>query len=157
MINMELDYIDMLNRQYQGGKWLKAALLIESRSPLVEKYFVEHEDPITFQGRTSIPLHMFWEGLKTSVGMPTEGSNIALSNLGNQVVKYLGKNMDPSGLEVTLQLLHLDLLNTLTRPYERYFKIIAARADQNMAVFVLGRQFGRNRLPRRMIFADEMT
>jgi hypothetical protein len=133
----------------------KAAILFETA--VVKKYWAEHEDPIVYGGNTYQPLHMFWEGLKTSVGMPTEGSNVALSNLGNVVVKYLGKDIDPSGMEVTLQLLHLDLLNTLTRPYERYFKIIACRADPSLAVFVLGRQFGRNRLPRRMIFADEMT
>ena len=148
------DYIDMLNRQYQGGKWIKAVILTET--PLVKRYWAEHEEPIVFAGNTYQPLRMFWEGLKTSVGMPTEGSNVALSNLGNVVVKYLGKDLDPSGMEVTLYLLHLDLLNTLTRPYERFFKVIAARADQSLAVFVLGRQFGRNRLPRRMIFADEM-
>ena len=153
MIQYELDYIDKINAQYEGGKWIKTAILVESAS--VTNYWAEHEDPIVFAGHSYQPLHQYWEGVKTSVGMPIEGGNVALSNTGNVVVKYL-KTLDPSGLAVTLQLLHLDLLNKITRPYERYFKIMSAKADMNVAVFTLGREFGKNRLPRRMIQADEM-
>jgi len=153
MIDLELDYIDKLNAQYSAGKWIKGVILVES--PGVKQYWAEHEDPITFAGNVYGSLHMYWEGMKTSVGMPIEGANVALSNVGNVVVKYL-KTMDPSGMLVTLQLLHLDLLNKITRPYERYFKILGAKADLNLAVFTLGREFGKNRLPRRMIMADEM-
>jgi len=137
----------------ESGKWIKAVILTES--PGVVTRWAEHEDPIVFAGNNYLSLHMFWENLKASVGMPIEGSNVALSNVGNQVVKYL-KTVDPSGMLVTLQLLHLDLLGKITRPFERYFKVLGCKADLNLAVFTLGREFGKNRLPRRMIQADEM-
>jgi hypothetical protein len=119
------------------------------------RYWAEHEDPIIFKGNTYLPLHMFWSSIKTSVGMPTDGDQVALSNLGNVVVRYI-KDFDPTSLPVTLQLLHLDLLNTVTRPYERYYKILSMKADINLAMFTLGRQLGKNKLPRRLIHAEEM-
>src|SRR5215510_2941367 len=97
MLDLELEYIDRINRQYESGKWIKTAMLTES--PGVVTYWAEHEESITYQSHVYTPLAMYWEGWRTSVSMPTEGSNIALSNVGNQVVKYL-KTLDPSGMAI---------------------------------------------------------
>jgi len=153
-IIFENDFIDRLNRTSGKGKVIKAAILTETLSPLVKKYWADHEEPITFQGNTYQPLHMFWENVKTGVGMTSEGANIGLSNLGNQVVKYL-KEIDPTGNQVVLQMFNLDLIATMTRPWQRLFKVLAVRADTNAAVFILGRDFGRNKITRGVLTADE--
>lgn len=154
MIDFNADYIARLNAQYQKGKFLKACIVTESISPLVKRYFVHHEDPITFEGQNYVPLAMYWDSVKTSMSMPTEGMNVALSNIGNQVVRYL-KEIDITGNEVVLQLIHLDLLSTLTSYWRRKAQVRAVRADLNAAVFVLGRQLGQNQLPRRVMLAEE--
>ena len=119
------------------------------------RYWADHQDSFTFAGNVYTPLRMLWTGLQTSVGMPTSGSTVALSNVANQVVHYLNE-IDPSGMAVILQLLHIDLLSSLTKFKEGSFKILSTRADMTAAVFTLGRELGKNRLPRRMILADEM-
>lgn len=156
MLSFEPDYLDKINAQYEGGKWLKTAIVTESISPLVKRYWVDHEDQIIYGGNTYDPLPMYWEGIKTSVGMPTEGASVALSNLGNIVWKYM-KVIDPSAMPVVLQLLHLDLLSIITRPYERYYKVRNAKGDQSAVLFTLGRELGQNKLPRRVIMPEEMT
>lgn len=147
------DYVDRLNRQYDKGKFLKAVRLNET--PGLDSYWVDHEEPIDFEGHTYKPLHMFWDKIKTSGSMPTDGPEVALSNVGNQVVKYL-KTMDVTGNVIYLQLIHLDLLASLSPNYwKRKLKIMSVKADINAAVFTLGRYLGRNRLPRRVILSDE--
>ena len=154
MISFSNDYVDRLNRQYEKGKFIKAVILTESTSPLVKKYWADHEDPIVFQGQTYNPLSMFWDQIKTSGTMMDMGAEVALSNIGNQVVEYI-KDIDITGNEVIMQLLHLDLLSTLTSHWKRKLKVLAVRADVNVAIFTLGRELGRNRLPRRLILPEE--
>jgi len=156
LIQFGSDYIDVLNRQYTAGKFLKAVIFTENISPLVNRFWVDHEEGIVYQGNTYVPLHMFWNSIKASMGMSTEGSAVAISNVGNIAVKYL-KEIDPSGMPVVLQLLHIDLLTTLTNPYTRYFKVIGVSADESAAVFTLGRELGKNKLPRELILADEAS
>lgn len=129
-------------------------MVTENLSPLTVRYFVDHEESITFEGHTYTPLHMYSDKLKTSMGMQTETAEIALSNVGNQVVKYL-REIDISEMPCMLQLLHLDLLGTLTQYWHRSFKILGVRADQTLAVFMLGREIGRNQLPRDVLTAVE--
>lgn len=153
MQTFDADYIDKLNSTYQGGKFLKAVVVTENVSPLVQKYWVDHEKEIEFEGHTWTPLHMRWDNIKTSQSMPIEGATISVSNLGNQAIRYI-KTVDISGNEVVLKLLHLDLLSTLTNYWTRRFKILSIRADVHAATFTCGRTLGRNRLPRNVYLKD---
>jgi hypothetical protein len=152
MFAFDDDYIDRLNRTREAGKFLKAVTLTESISPLVKKYYVDHEETIVFGGNTYERLHMQWQSLKTSAN-PAEGATVSVSNIGGEVIKYL-KEFDITGNEVVLELLHLDLLSTLTNYWKRRYKILAARYDVLTATFDVGRQLGRNRLPRGVILKD---
>src|SRR4030095_16747064 len=152
-IQYQLDYVDLLNRQYGAGKFIKAVVLTEGLSPLVVKYFADHEDSITFQGHAYTPLHMLWDQIKTNAGMSMEGADVAGSNLANIAVRYL-KEIDIAGNPVTLQLLHLDMLSVLTNYWTRYFKVLGVRADDHAAIFSVGRYLGRNRLPRNVLTVE---
>ena len=156
MINYDPDYIDKLNAQYESGKWIKAAIVTETVSPPVKRYFADHETPIQFDGNTYEPLSMRWDNIKTSQSMPTDGAEVALSNITGQVTAYI-KEFDITGNQIVIQLLHLDLLSTLTSSdkYRRQFKVLGVRYDNLAAIVTVGRNLGRNRLPRGIILADE--
>src|SRR5688572_5033487 len=101
MQNFDGDYIDRLNRTYRGGKFIKAVVVTESLSPLVKKYWADHETPIQFAGQSYEPLHMLWEGIKTSQSMLTAGASVAVSNLGNHAIQYI-KEIDITGAPILL-------------------------------------------------------
>lgn len=149
MIIFDDDYVARLNANYSGGKFIKAVILTEDTVGPVLKYWVDLETTIDFDGHTYEPLHMRFDNIKTSQGMPTEGANISVSNLGNQAIRYV-KNLDISGNPVTVQILHLDLLSTLTNYWQRRYKVLGVQADRQTATFSVGRQLGRNRLPRKV-------
>lgn len=144
------DYVDKLNRLHRGGKFLKTAIVWEEYDPLTQTFWVDHEEPVVYDGNTYTPLHMRWDGIKNSLAMPTQGSEIALSNIGNQVVKYV-KQLDITGNDIVIALLHLDLLGSLQKHWKRRYKILTVNADREVAVFTVGRQLGRSRLPRNII------
>lgn len=156
MIQFQNDYVDRLNRQYNKGKFIKAVIVTTNPTviPATKEYWADHEDAIVFNGNTYQPLAMHWGQIKTTTTMSMQGAEVALSNIGGQVVEYL-KTTDITGNEVIMQLLHLDLLATLTNHWQRKLKVLAVRADVNVAVFTLGRELGRNRLPRRLILPEE--
>lgn len=154
MIEFGNDYIDRLNRTYKGGKWLKAVILTENPEGPVLKYKVDHEESIVFQGNTYEPLHMRWDNIKTSHGMPTEGATISVSNITSEATNYV-KQVDISGNQIIIQLLHLDLLSTLTSYWQRKYKVLGVQADVRVATFTVGRQLGRNRLPRKVFLRDQ--
>jgi hypothetical protein len=150
------DFLDNLNRTSGRGKLIKAVQVTES--PGTIKYWADHEDSFVFEGHTYVPLAMFWQGIKNSVGMPAEGATVGLSNIGNKVIKYV-KDVDITGNPVVLQLLPFDLLlmssAPLTSYWKRRFNLLSVKADVNAAVFSCGRDLGKNRLPRRLIFPEE--
>lgn len=149
------DFIDNLNAVSGKGKLIKAVQIQES--PGTVKYWADHEDPFVFEGHTYQPLAMLWQGIKNNVGMPAEGASVALSNIGGQVIKYI-KELDITGNPVVLQLLPYDLLMSsvpLTSYWKRRFNLLSVKADVNAAVFSCGRELGKNRLPRRLIFPEE--
>jgi hypothetical protein len=157
----DTDYITKLNLNYGAGKFLKAVILTETYEPLVKTYWIDHEDPLVFQGNTYSPIHMLWKGIKASAGMPTEGFQVVVSNLPSmdakgeisQAGRYI-KHIDVSGNEIIIQLLHLDLLATLTQYWKRKAKVLAIKADINAVAFSVGRSLGHERLPRSVILKD---
>lgn len=148
------DYVDKLNAQYSGGRFIKAVELIEDYTGPVVKYFADHETAITFNGQTYQPLRMHWENIKTSNMMPIDGATVTVSNLGNLAVEYL-KRTDITDNEVTLRLLHEDLLNQLTGHWSRKAFILAVTGDVSIVTFTVGRRLGRNVLPRKVFTAVE--
>ena len=154
MLDLSQDFVDKLNAQYSGGRFVKTVILTESYGPTVNKYWADYEDGLTFNGNFYEPLRMKWEGLKTSQGMPTEGSSVTVSNLGNQAIKYV-KILDITGNDVVLRLLHEDLLDNLTGYWQRKLKVIGVSGDPSVATFVVGRQLGKNKLPRKVFLKSE--
>jgi len=153
--NYDRDYIDSLNKVYRGGKFIKAIVLTENPVGPVRRYWADHEEAISFAGNTYEPLHMRWDNIKTSASMPIEGASISVSNLTGAVRRYI-REIDITGNEVIIQLLHLDLLATLTTYWQRKGKVLAGpSADVLTGTFIVGRQLGRNRLPRKVFLRSD--
>lgn len=148
-------YIEKLNKRYGKGNFLKAIVFTESTSPLVKKYWVDHQQEITFQGNVYERLHMKWQNIKASSGMDLEGANISVSNLARKAEDYV-ETIDIKGNEVIIQLLHLSLLNTLTSFYQRLFRVMAVSADVMNITFTVGRDLGRgHQLPPEVMLKED--
>jgi len=138
-----------------GGKFLKAVQLVENPVGPVVKYFVDHERSIIFDGNTYNPLPMEWSGLDINQGMTLPTMRVAVPNLGGEVVDYL-EELDVLENDVTLLLLHLDLLGDTTAFDKLLFQIQGISGDQLVAVLDLGINVGiEDRIPREVITTDE--
>jgi hypothetical protein len=155
MFNFDDEYLNKLNARYGKGQFLKAVVFTESTSPLVKKYWVDHQQEIVFQGHTYERLHMKWQNIKASSGMALEGANISVSNLARKAEDYV-ETLDIKGNEVLIQLLHLSLLDTLTAFYQRLFRVMAVRADAMSITFTVGRDLGRgHQLPAQVMLKED--
>ena len=146
------DYIDKLNAAYSSGLFLRAAILTVSLSPLVKRYFVDFERSITFAGNVYEILPMKWLSVKSSSGMSLSTVEVVVSNIGDQVTEYQ-EETDITGNPCTLQIVHLDLLSTLTNFWQRLFDVQFVRAKPRVqASIILGRNIGlEDDLPRRVM------
>ena len=152
MLLLSSEFIQRLNAQYQGGLFVKVVELVEDpdAGPLI-RYFVDHTEPITWNGNTYNPLHMAWDNIKTSAGMPIDAATISISNIeyGGVPAQYI-KTIDVTDNEVTLRILHLDLLNEITGHWVRTGTVLAVSGDVSVITFTVGRRLGRNVLPRKI-------
>lgn len=141
MLILDEAYIAKINARMGGGRILKAAILTETKTPLVKRYFVDNEEPITFGGNIYQPLHMVWSGMKANAGMQLDGMAVTVSNLGGLVESYAYR-LDISGNDVELQILHEDLLSTLVNFKSLRFKVLTVSAEDAAVTFQIGRTWG---------------
>lgn len=141
MLLLDDAFIARINAKLGGGRILKAVVLTETKAPLVKRYFVDNDAAIVFEGHTYEPMHMVWSGMKSNAGMQLDGMSIAVSNLGGLVESY-AYQLDISGNDVELQVLHEDLLQTLTNYKKLRFKILQVAADDKTVNFEIGRTWG---------------
>ena len=159
MLAVTPEYLEKLNSQYRGGMFLRAVDLVgaDPDGNTLLQYFVDHSEPITFNGNTYVPLRMSWDNLKTSQSMPMDGCTVTVSNVGPVgilMTNYL-KTIDITDNEVTLRLLHLDLLSQTTGHWQRRGFILAVQGDASAVTFTVGRRLGRSVLPRKVFLANE--
>ena len=149
MLALTDEYIAKLNATTSGGIFIKTVEFVEDYTGPVMRYFVDHTESIVFNGNTYLPAKMVWENLKTSHGMTIDAATISVANLGGLVGKYI-KEIDLSDNDVTMRLLHLDLLSQLTGHWSRRGFILSVGASVSVVTFTVGRRLGRNVLPRKV-------
>jgi hypothetical protein len=154
MLILDDAYVRKLTANYEGGRFIKTVELVENPVGPVISYWANNPEPITWNGHTYSPIMMMWDNIKTSQGMNIEAATISVSNLAGLVGKYI-KQIDVTGNEVTLRLLHADLLNKITGHWERRAKIISIKANQTIMIFSIGRWLGRGVLPRKIYTQTE--
>jgi hypothetical protein len=154
MLILDDAYLRKLTAHYEGGRFIKTVELVEDATGPVISYWAHNPEPITWNGNTYQPIVMMWDNMKTSQGMSIDAAAITVSNLAGLAGKYI-KQIDVTGNEVTLRLLHADLLNNITGHWERRAKVMAIKADQSALIFSVGRWLGRGVLPRKIYTQSE--
>ena len=149
MLALTDEYIAKLNATTSGGIFIKTVEFVEDYTGPVMRYFVDHTESIVFNGNSYLPLKMSWDNLKTSNAMTIDAATISVSNLGGYAGKYI-KEIDISDNDVTMRLLHLDLLSQTTGHWQRRGFILSAAGDVSSVTFTVGRRLGRNVLPRKV-------
>jgi len=147
------DYIARLNARHAGGVFFKAAVIVVDGSTTL--YVADINESITFDGHAYERLAMRWEGnAQTSQGsLPTV--SVTVSNVTGRVGTYLEQQI-LIGCDVTLQLLHLDLLATVTDQDAVKLQVMAVQWNRQQAVFTLGVNLAlQEMLPRFVITAAE--
>jgi hypothetical protein len=147
------DYIARLNARHFGGVFFKAAVIVVDGFTTL--YFADLNETVTFDGHTYERLAMRWEGnSQTSQGsLPTV--SVTVSNVNGRVGTYLEQQI-LIGCDVTLQLLHLDLLATVTDQDAVKLQVMAVQWNRQQAVFTLGVNLAlQEMLPRHVITASE--
>jgi len=148
-------YIDRLNRDTEQGIFFWALILTETTSPLKKRYFVDHDRPITFAGNTYQPIAMALSDYEISRTMQLPSVRVSIPNFGQRVEVETGvfrgavdyvEEIDVLEHDVTLQLLHLNLLGDANAKDETALKIQSIEGDDSVAVFTLGVGAGQDDL-----------
>lgn len=155
MLILDDAYVQKFTAQYSGGRFIKTVELVEDPTPPATiSYWAMNPEPVIWNGKTFQPIFMTWANLKISQAMSIEAAAVAVSNLAGYAGKYV-KQIDVTGNQVTLRLLHADLLNQITGHWERTAKVMSIKADQSMVAFTIGRWLGRGVLPRKIYTQTE--
>ena len=152
------DYVERLNQQYGPGIFLKAVEVVESVSPLTVQRFVEHHESITYDGNTynKVP-YMFWSGVSFSHDMKLPSASISVLTADDQVISWV-EEMDIRENDVTMRILHKDLLNDLSANDSLTLQLKASSSDEEsgLVVFTLGLNAGlKDQLPRNLLLASD--
>jgi hypothetical protein len=130
------EWINRLNSTHSGGLFFKAAVLeVDDDTTL---YFSDTQDPITFDGNVYTPLQMVWAGQETSAEMPLPSVKVTVPDINGAVGAFL-ETTSLNGRDVTLQLLHRDLLSVVTDVDTVQLQVMLIELKpQEAAVFTLG-------------------
>lgn len=103
-------FLDHLTRTYDAGVWVQGAVVHHEAG---NDYWVNHAEPVVFQGHTYAPLSMAWEGVEQSSAMSLPGVQVTVDNIAGQAEAYIDR-ISLLGKAIDLQIFHLDLLDLPT-------------------------------------------
>jgi hypothetical protein len=150
------EWIAELNRTTKGtGMFVKAVIVFVELDGSDNRYFVDAQREVVFQGNTYAPLWMRWEGLEVSTQLQLPTVRVTVPNLGGEVIDYL-EEVDLLGHLVVLRIFYLDLMERLEDFDDVTLQIIAIEGDLQAVTFTLGMDVSlREALPRHVITRTE--
>lgn len=147
------DWLSRLNAKHSGGVFVKAAIL--SITDVLTGYYADTQRAITFDGNAYSPMPMSWQGTEQNSGMQLPSVQVVIPTIDGQVGTFL-ENNDLRGRDVTLQLLHLDLLSMVTDVDKVRLQVMMVEWDWQVATFTLSLNLGlQEQLPRHVITKAE--
>jgi len=105
-------WIARLNAQHGGGRFFRAAI-VELIVGSDTRYVADVTDPFTFNSQLYTPLPFRVEGLELTSQRELPRISISVSNITGAISEVLEAS-SPIGNDIILQLLHEDLLGTVT-------------------------------------------
>jgi len=155
MKNFGPQWIDRLNRQNSGGIFFLAAIL--EVGPGDTRRYADTQRQITFNGQNYIPLPLRVEGMGQSSQQTLPTVKLTVPNITGEVGEFL-ETTDILGHDVTLQILHLDLLGDVTNQDSIRLQVLAVPWNDQAATFQLGLNLAlTEQLPRHLISAREFA
>lgn len=146
-------YLARLNAHYNGGVLLRAAVL--SIDDMTTGYYVDAHDPVTFNGNEYIPIPMRWQGIGQNSQRDLPRVSVTVSNVDGQVGAFL-ETTSLLGRDVTIQLLHADLLATVTDVDSIRLQILLVEWTDMQATFTAGLNLAlTEQIPRRVVTRAE--
>lgn len=143
------EWIAALNARHTGGVFFRAAIVQLSQD--VTGYFADVTDPIIFDGQTYTPLPMVWDGVGQNSQRSLPRLSITVPNVDGQIGAFL-ETASVIGNDVTLQLLHLDLLADVSNVDAATLQIVAVEWTDSQATFTLGLNLAlTENLPRHVV------
>lgn len=147
------NWIARLNAQHSGGVFIKAAILVVDGS--TTKYYADVHDAITFDGNQYSPLPMVWEGEAQAASMELPSVRVTVPNVDGAVGAFV-ETTNVLGNDVTLQILHLDLLSVVTDVDKVTLQVMLIEWNGEMATFTLGINLALDQqLPKHVITRSE--
>lgn len=149
------DWITRLNAQHSGGLFFLAAVLVVG--PGDTRRYADTQRPIVFDGQTYTPLPLRVEGMGQSSQQSLPTVKLTVPNITGEVGEFL-ETTDILGHDVTLQILHLDLLGDVTNQDSIRLQVLAVPWNDQAATFQLGLNLALSeQLPRHLISAREFS
>jgi hypothetical protein len=146
------EWIRQLNAQHSGGVFFLAAVLA---FPGDTRYVADVQHPIVFNGNTYTPLPLQLEGVEQTTQQTLPTVRLRTANVHGIIGQFL-ETTSILGVDVTVQLLHLDLLGAVANQDSLQLQIMAAEWDDQVATVHLGLNLGlQETLPRHLITAAE--
>lgn len=115
------------------------------------QYYADTQDALTFDGQEYTPLPMQWQGVGQNSQRDLPRITVTVPNVDGQVGAFL-ETTSLLGRQVTLQLLHADLLATVTDVDRQRLQIVLVEWTDTQAVFTCGLSLGLTaQSPRRVV------
>jgi hypothetical protein len=147
------EWVARLNAQHGGGVFFKAAIV--TVDDLTTNYYADVHDPVTFNSNLYLPLPMAWEGNEQTAQMSLPSIRVTVPNISGAVGAYL-ETTSLLGRDVTLQLLHQDLLSVVTDVDTVQLQVMMVEWGEQAAVFTLGLNLAlTEQLPRGVVTRAE--
>lgn len=135
------EYINELNKQSRGGIFVKAVDVVEDPGTSTIRYFVDHEQPITFNGNIYSPIFMDWSGFEVEHTMQLPQMGVTVPALKDQVITW-AEEMDVRENDIFFRILHLSLLSDPVAQHQFRLQIQTITGDQGVAIFNCGMNLG---------------
>jgi hypothetical protein len=148
-------FIQRLNAVSGTGRILKAIILVENPVGPVTKYYVDNDEDIIFDGNTYKAMPMRWSGVEMNASMSLPSMAVTVQNIGGEVMDYV-ETLNILDQDVTLRLIHSDLLNDPTAKDDVVMQIQSIEGDDIFVTFHLGLNLGlTDLLPRDVMTRNE--
>lgn len=152
-LNFSDEWIARLNATSGGGVFAKAVILVVSPSETL--YFADTQESIDFNGETYQPMPMTWEAVGQNSQLALPSIRVTVPNVTGVIGSYL-EVTNLLGADVTLQLLHLELLGTVTDVDTVRLQLMLYEWNELAATFTLGLNLGLTEsLPRHVMTRAE--
>lgn len=146
-------FLSRLNAQHSGGVFVKAAELVVDVNTTLR--IADAHDSFVFNGQTYMPRPMQWSGLGNTSQMTLPAIRVTVPNVTGEIDTIMN-GAELAGHDITLHIVHLDLLGTVTDDDRVKLQVLMVEWDWQQGTFTCGINMGlTDMMPRHIITREE--